>query len=514
MKTPVLSCLLLMLALAAPTAARADFADHFARRDDIGEKKAPVLGKSRLLIVPVQVAGHTPFDMEATRAFFESDAPNGLRNYFRISSNGRFELETVVLDPVEYESCPLPESKFPNCRIPRGDINALQPGLEMLRELFRRIDPLVDMREFDINGIDGKPDGYADMVGIITNTRFGGIALPVYFLNDGDNLAGGTGGPFELDGIKISVVALGGNERNGMVMLHELGHVLGLTDLYAENGSYPGTHFSAMGDWHYDYRPPLFDAESRYRLGWVDARVVSGTVRVTLKPASEGGEVYKLGTGQEYFLVENRRPGRLFDLGIGARDSVPLGGKGLAVYHVDRRVGPKPEDGEFISRLLQCVNCDPFHPYILNVPGNGLFDFHLDKPVSDADLLFGPGDELLPRPDTTPFSRAHQVASTNWYDGTPSGIRIEEIRALPGNEIEVLLTAPETDRCSELCSRGVCPRSECVSQPEGPAPSQATEPEGCGCSSGSASSAAWLIGLVASTALWRRRRVQAADRAH
>ncbi len=512
MKNPLRSArlplagLLAALLFALPPPARADFADHFARRDDVGQQKAPVLGKSRLLIIPVQVDGHTPFDMAATRAFFEGGSPNGLRNFYKVNSSGRFEFDTKVLDPVVFTECPLPAGQFPNCSIQRGDINSLQPGLELLRQVFRRVDAEVDFREFDLNGLDGKPDGYADMVGIITNTSFGGIGLPVFFLNDGDNLAGGTKGPFELDGIKIATVALGGNSRNGMVMLHELGHILGLTDLYAENGSYPGTHFSAMGDWHYDYRPPMFDAETRYRLGWVTAKVVSGTVRVVLKPAADGGDVYKLGTGQEYFLVENRRPGTTFDLGIGAGDKLPLGEDGLAVYHVDRRVGPKPDDGEFISRLLQCVNCDAFHPYIRNVPSNGAFDFHNDKPFSDSDLLFGPGEQLLPDADSTPLSSVHQVASTNFYDGTQSGIRIEEIRALPDNAIEVLLTAPETDKCAEACSRGVCPQSECISQPGGPAPSQQPEePAGCGCSSAGPVELATLAGLLAAGLLRRRR---------
>ncbi|MFN7131197.1 MAG: hypothetical protein ACK4N5_03890, partial [Myxococcales bacterium] len=289
---PLLACLLLSL----PLTARADFADHFARRDDIGMQKGPVLGKSRMLLIPVEVKGFAPFDMHATRVFFESDEELGLRNYYRVNSNGRWDFEATVLDPVVFDKCPLPEDRFPGCKIARGDVNALQPGLEMLREVLRRVDPVVHFRDYDINGLEGKPDGYADLVGIVTNTPFGGIALPVFFVNNGDNLAGDTGGPFVLDGIKLGVVALGGNDKNGMVMLHEFGHSLGLTDLYAENGTYPGTHFSAMGSWHYDYRPPLFDPETRFRMGWVTAKVVSGTVRAVLKPVAEGGDVYKLGT--------------------------------------------------------------------------------------------------------------------------------------------------------------------------------------------------------------------------
>ena len=41
--------------LGAPGAAQADFADHFARRTDIPSSKAPSHGRSRILVVPLEV---------------------------------------------------------------------------------------------------------------------------------------------------------------------------------------------------------------------------------------------------------------------------------------------------------------------------------------------------------------------------------------------------------------------------------------------------------------------------
>lgn len=456
-----------------PGTARADFADHFALRDDIGLHKAPVKGKNKLLILPVEVAGHPKIDMEAARVFFESDHPLAMPSFYKVTSGGAFEYEGKVADPIVFDKCPFPDT-FKNCAVKRGDPAALKPGIEMLREVFRRADATIDFKQFDANGPEGKPDGFTDMVGIVTNISFGGIGLPVYYINDGDNLAGGTAGPFILDGVKVSHVAIG---STNMVMLHEFGHILGLTDLYSEDQRYGGLQYSAMGDWGYDFRPPLFDAETRYRLGWAKALVVSGTVRVTLEPASEGGAVYKLGSGAEYFLVENRSPGSKFDRNIKS--------KGLAVFHVDRRVGPKPEDGEFLSRLLKCVNCDPWHPYIMNVPSNGRFDIQNDKKTVDKDTLFAAGQSLLPDPSGTSVGAAHQVPSTNWFDGKESGLRIENIVAVSESSFEVTLTAPRTTRCAEPCTAGVCPLSECIEPPSQPVPDGGAPPgdpvRGCGC---------------------------------
>src|SRR5207237_9369120 len=129
---------------------------------------------------------------------------------------------------------------------------------------------------------------------MIVNVPGVGLAFPIEYVNSGSNLAGGTGGAFVLDGIKVPYVAIGGTSSvNGKVafeyvVLHEFGHLLGLADLYYEHPSagdpYPnfqGLHFSLMGDYAYDDKAILPDAESRRALGWQETRLVSGVETVT-----------------------------------------------------------------------------------------------------------------------------------------------------------------------------------------------------------------------------------------
>src|SRR5207244_3341136 len=100
--------------------------------------------------------------------------------------------------------------------------------------------------------------------------------------------------------------------------------------------NFEGLHFSLMGDYAYDGRATLPDAESRRALNWQSTRVISGTQTVQLRPAAEGGAVVKLGMmdrqRKEYFLAEVRGPAGPYD---NMTDSAGKGVWGLAVYHVD-----------------------------------------------------------------------------------------------------------------------------------------------------------------------------------
>jgi M6 family metalloprotease-like protein len=449
----------LIAIVCAGSLARADYMDHFVVREDVGPHKAPYLGDTKVLLIPIEVAGHPPIDEEALRHFFSPDDPNGFVHFYETASLGRFRPRVTVAPKVMYASCPLPAAQFPTCSVERGDITAFTAGMDMMREVIKKTDEAgFDFAPFDINGRKGTPDGWIDGVMLLTNVPFGGIAFPFAFFNRGDNLNGGTSGPLIVDGLKIGHMAIAG-ESDQFTMIHEFGHLLGLTDLYDESGKYDGLYLSWMGTWGYDANIPLPDAETRYRLRWANWHQVQGRQRVTIKPVETSGEVYRLGTGDEYFLIENRGPGGEFDRSLPER--------GLAVFHVDRTVKLGGVEGNFVDRILDCVNCEPYHPYIRLLQADGLFEIERNGRFGTGDL-FGTGSFLRPDPRGIPLSNLNEVNSTNFYSGTASGLRMDDVRVNADGSIEVTFDAPETGQCDEkLCAEGeACAPVSCGAPPD------------------------------------------------
>ena len=196
---------------------------------------------------------------------------------------------------------------------------------------------------------------------------------------------------------------------------------------------------------------------------------------MTIHPAETSGEVYRLGTGDEYFLIENRGPGGAFDRSLPER--------GLAVFHVDRTVKLGGQEGQFVNRILDCVNCDPWHPYIRLLQADGLFEIERNQRFGPGDL-FRPGSSLRPDTRGSGVSALNEVNSTNLYSGASAGLRARRRAACSTTaRIEVTLDAPETGQCDErLCADG----EGCAPVDLWRAPAQAT---GCTAAGGSAAGA-------------------------
>ena len=463
--------LLAFVLVSASAPSWADYMDHFVIREDVGPRKAPYLGDARLVLIPIEVQGFPPMDRAKLERFFSPDDPNGFVHYYETASLGRYRPRVIVAPTVTYAQCPLPADRFPGCAVARGDINALTAGMDMMREVVARTrDAGFDFTQLDVNGRRGTPDGWADGVMLLTNVPFGGIAFPFAFFNRGDNLNGGTGGPLIVQGIKMGHLAIAG-ESDVFVMIHEFGHLLGLTDLYDESQQYDGLYLSFMGAWGYDANVPLPDAETRFRLRWANWNQVQGRQRVRIRPAETSGDVYRLGTGSEYLLIENRGPGE-FDKSVKAR--------GLAIFHVDRTVKLKGDEGAFAERSLDCVNCDPYHPYIRLVQADGRYEIERGGRFYDATDLFHDGRYLRPGFPGNALGPDNLTLDTNRYSGEISGWLIDDIRLQDDGSFDVTLEAPEDGQCSEtLCAEGegcapvtcgesTAPKSGCAAAPGAP----------------------------------------------
>ena len=504
------------LCFASPSA-NADFIDHFATAEDTGQAKVPSIGDSRILVVTIEVDGFEPLDMEAIRAFFDPEPSPGqpsFTDYFTRMSLGAYRPVAQVLEPIRFEDgCPLPEDYFGyrDCRIPRngvgdnGNINdaleSLEVGINLLEEVLERVDVDlgVDFSSFDINGPDGQPDGEIDGLLLLHNINFGGIAMPVYFLRQG--------GAIEIDGTKINIVGIAETE---LVGLHEFGHLVGWADLYDESDQTQGLQYSSMGAWLYETNPPALDAFSRSVTGWIEPQVITEGQEVKdirLRPVIDTGDVVQLGEGDEYFLLENRGA-----VEGGYIDS-DIDGRGLAIYHVNMRRYPDPREGNWPLRLLNCANCEPYEPMLMNEQADGKFNLqNRFGRRNDAEDLFLPGDEFLPNTiNFLPLSKENKAFSSNRYDGAVTGVSVTNVR-FDGDDILVDVRIDEP--CSiiscnrdKLCEEGRCipdpdfvpeadpePEAENV-EPE-PAPVMAPTPtpeEGCHHVEGGQGGVLWLV---------------------
>ena len=390
----------------------AGFDDQFIESDDVGQNKVPHLGYSRILVIPVVIDELGDPPMGTWESFFRNDLDAfTFKNYWHTNSLGEYETDVTLLDPIHYAKCPLPADKFKNCKVLRGDVNALQPGIDFIKDLLGRAQKErgVNFADYDINGPDRVADGWADGILVMTNADFTGVALPVSLFKS-----------IKFDDIKIGAVAFAALDDQAVIPVHEFGHLLGFGDLYHEHKRDRGLYLSLMGE--YDKGIPLLDAYSRIKVGWADVVQAQGAPQeYRLAPAETSGQVLRIGGDSEYYLVENRGPGAFFDKGLSSR--------GLAVYHVDESTRPEPGKWTFIQLVVNCLNCNEWRPLVMNMQPDGKFRIQRGVlPVQPTEILFRAGDAL--KPDymfQNALTEDRWSLNSNWYTGEPSDITINGI---------------------------------------------------------------------------------------
>lgn len=173
---------------------------------------------------------------------------------------------------------------------------------------------------------------------------------------------------------RLRYMAYGERLRNGDIIgigiaAHELGHVLGLPDLYDITGQSEGVgpySLMAQGAWGtgagdpvVGSRPTALDAWSRIQLGFVTPTVVySGSWQGNINAIGNNSNVIMISSPAsqtQHILLENRQTSGIWDAGLAHWIGTNPGG--IVIYHIDESLR---SSGSEINRN----NNNRYHPMV------------------------------------------------------------------------------------------------------------------------------------------------------
>ena len=276
--------------------------------------------------------------------------------YFEKNSMGQFTPHFNIMEPVSVEMT-LSAAKNNRAGFRNAALSALAP------QIVGRVG------DFDTNG-DGKVDGviivFADAG---ANTGGAGPHACCW------DVAASIGGVSYATQLLVPELLQEGVLNGIGVCVHEMSHMLGLPDMYDNNGSgyvAPGMDVWSLMDYgeyvNAGFSPTPFTAYEKSYFGWITLKELSEPVTVTsLKSVAAGGDayiVYNEADRGEYYILENRTyagtGGDLMHKPLCDRY-----GDGLMIYHIDE------DEGAWSSNR---VNVDPARQRITIVPANGHFE--------------------------------------------------------------------------------------------------------------------------------------------
>jgi len=270
------------------------------------------------------------------------------------------------------------------------------PIYELVIDAVQLADPTVDFSAFD-----GDSDGVVDHVIVVhagdaqeertTNTDL--IWSHRWSVADANPSQPGTQ-RLVVDGVQVYGYIMTAETSPVGVFVHELGHDLGLPDLYDTDGSSEGVgewDVMGAGSWNGNPSgnvPAHYSAPSKIELGWISATPVdSSLLNQNIEEAETNPRAFKLvvrsGTNEESFVVENRQR-------VGFDRALP--GDGLLIWHVDLAV---PGNADDTHRRVDLEEAD----------GDDQPTEAAD-PWADSATGFGP--------DTSPNSHSYLNQGTGW----------------------------------------------------------------------------------------------------
>jgi M6 family metalloprotease-like protein len=284
-----------------------------------GTMRIPVIGG-----LYTDYVGHTLQSLTLLQVeLFDGPWATGtMAQYFQEASRGLFDVTGDVYGWVELAN----DEDYYVVPPSGGTMVGYSRTNEFIEEAVAGVDVEVDFGQYDNDGPDGLPnsgddDGYVDALVLVhpamgaeCTSNFYHMWSHSYQYSLWDGVPGGAlatddpaaGGGFILidDYIMAPTVSCDTGLIEIGVFCHELGHTIGLPDLYDDYGSYGIGYWGLMGsgNWNTPESPAHPCGWSKEQLGWVDVTEVGWVPeQIQLLPVIQAGEVIRLNTPTRRF---------------------------------------------------------------------------------------------------------------------------------------------------------------------------------------------------------------------
>ena len=341
-------------------------------------------------------------DLESDGSTLPPNYDMSVRDYYNEISNGNLEVygddESIVdWTTVEYDYGYYVDGKHGTAQ-PADVPNYAQSAAALVVEIAMEVES-----DLDFSNFDGNEDGAVDVVILIVEGWGNGdndqfwphmSTIPSSIISDFDI---DNDGFLEFDGVSILKYIVipeqylenynnqPHNPPPGLIhpigtICHEMGHILGLPDLYdtSENSAAGIGEWGLMGsgNWQRQTSPAYMSAWSRYQLGFINPIIIDDVVNneFFLPPAESYEEGFLAmilpmdsNMPQEYLILENRQK-------LGA--DINLIKSGLLVWHIDETITA-------MYPAINAVNVNPnfYGVNLLQADGKG----ELEKKESEAN---------------------------------------------------------------------------------------------------------------------------------
>ncbi|MEM2976593.1 MAG: M6 family metalloprotease domain-containing protein, partial [Thermoplasmata archaeon] len=348
-----------------------------------------------VILIEFQDVRHSPGrepEFFSDLLFNSSPGARSLRGYYFENSYGKLEVRGEVT-AVWYRSDS--NMSFYGADTLSGVDNANGPIHRLVTEAVRKADAEVDFSIFDTDR-----DGYIDFLIII----HAGQGQESSYQNR-DTIWSHRWYDYDepiVDGVAAGFYTMCSEFSPIGTFAHELGHELGLPDLYDIDGDTLGAgswDLMSLGSWlDGGATPSHLSAFCKVRLGWIEPMALTASSEnLSLQAVELSPSVLKLWVEppHEYFLIENRQC-------IGWDAFLP--GPGILIWHVDERAA---DNRDQTLRLVDLEEADEGL--------NGDSPVQSTDPWRDSEEGFNPG--------SSPSSSANSGRSTGWwvYKIGPSG---------------------------------------------------------------------------------------------